>query len=205
MNEDKIYYKYRSLSGNNWKYVLDILQNNRLYCARYDELNDPMEGFYRTRECLSQGIKDLIFSKKGNYRICSLAHEDENKLLWAHYADSFQGIVIGLQTKELVKPINYNGLRELNTLANRDNQDISSIFLNKHEEWAYENEGRIILQTQSKYLDIEIVEIIFGLRTDENLKKLMIAGLGNLNPNIVFKQQNRNFENHVLNIQNQIV
>ena len=38
------FYKYRSLS--NLKRFIDILINNRLYAAKYIELNDPMEGFF---------------------------------------------------------------------------------------------------------------------------------------------------------------
>jgi len=38
------YYKFRSLW--NLKYFIDIITNERLYAARYDELNDPMEGAF---------------------------------------------------------------------------------------------------------------------------------------------------------------
>ena len=37
-------YKYRSLK--NFEYVLDIILNERLYCAPYDKLNDPFEGLF---------------------------------------------------------------------------------------------------------------------------------------------------------------
>ena len=35
-------YKFRSMS--NMEYILDILINERLYCAPYEQLNDPFEG-----------------------------------------------------------------------------------------------------------------------------------------------------------------
>ena len=38
-------YKYRSLRQN-LDFVLDILLNGRLYCAEYQTLNDPLEGFF---------------------------------------------------------------------------------------------------------------------------------------------------------------
>lgn len=38
------YYKFRSLQ--NLRFFLDIIINERLYAAKYDELNDPMEGAY---------------------------------------------------------------------------------------------------------------------------------------------------------------
>jgi hypothetical protein len=100
-NNNKIYYKYRSLKGDNWQYILDIFLNRRLYCAKYNELNDPMEGFYRTCENLPNYLRDHIFNQKGNYRICSLANNDNNTLLWAHYANGFAGIVVGLKNKRI--------------------------------------------------------------------------------------------------------
>ena len=37
-------YKYRTL--DDFQFVLDILVNKRLYAATFEEMNDPMEGFY---------------------------------------------------------------------------------------------------------------------------------------------------------------
>jgi hypothetical protein len=37
-------YKYRSLE--NFEYILDIILNERLHCAPYEELNDPFEGIF---------------------------------------------------------------------------------------------------------------------------------------------------------------
>jgi hypothetical protein len=154
-----------------------------------------MEGFYRTCENLPNYLRDHIFNQKGNYRICSLANNDNNTLLWAHYANGFAGIVVGLKTKELVHSVNYNRLHELNDLLNIRNQDITSIFLHKHRVWEYENESRIILNNSKNFIKIEIVEIIFGMRTDHKLKKLLMTLFRKINPNITFKQQNRNFQN----------
>ena len=195
MEEANIYYKYRSLNADNWEYLLDIILNKRLYCAKYNTLNDPMEGFYRSREHLPQNLRDFILNEKGNYRICSLANEDTNKLLWAHYANGFKGVVIGIKTKEHVQSVTYEGLQELDNLLIQPNQDISSIFLHKLEEWNYENESRVVRNNPSAHIDIEVVEIIFGLRTSENTKELLISLVRGLNRNITIKQQNRNFRN----------
>lgn len=197
-----LYYKYRNLNGENWKYLIDILLKNRLYCAKYPELNDPMEGFYRTKENLPQYLKDQILNEKGYYRICSLANEDSNKLLWAHYADGFTGIAVGLRTNELVYPVNYNGLFQLDEQLTSQNHDITSIFSHKMEEWNYENESRIISNNGQSFIEIEVVEIIFGLRIDENVKQLLISLIRGLNRNITIKQQNRNFENIEISNQN---
>jgi hypothetical protein len=196
--KDKIYYKYRSLDRDNLSYILDIILKTRLYCAKYHELNDPMEGYYASRENLSKDFKEYIRNRKGNYRICSLAQDDINKLLWAHYADGFKGIAIGVKTKELVHPVNYNGIQKLNELLIHPNQDITSIFSNKLEEWKGENESRLIINKPGNFINVEVVEIIFGLRMVENLKELLTSLVQGLNRNIVLKQQNRNFENIII-------
>jgi hypothetical protein len=198
MDKEKVYYKYRSLNGKNWEFLLDIILNNRLYCAKYYELNDPMEGFYRTRENLPQNLRHDILNRKSNFRICSLANEDTNKLLWAHYANGCKGVVIGIKTKESVQSVIYEGLNELDNLLIRPNQDISSIFLHKLKEWNYENESRIILDTHSEYVEIKVVEIIFGLRTNQNTKDLLASLIKGLNRKIIIKQQNREFENVII-------
>ena len=40
--QNDLFFKYRDIS--NLRYFLDILLYNRLYAAKYNELNDPMEG-----------------------------------------------------------------------------------------------------------------------------------------------------------------
>jgi len=55
-----ILYKYRSLV--NFERILDIILNQRLYCSKYDELNDPFEGlFIRT---INITISDFIKMKR---------------------------------------------------------------------------------------------------------------------------------------------
>ena len=44
MPNNKIFYKYRSLKD--FKFFMDIIVNNRLYAAKYNELNDIREGHY---------------------------------------------------------------------------------------------------------------------------------------------------------------
>jgi hypothetical protein len=39
---------YRFRSDLNPEHTLDILRNRRLFCSRWHELNDPMEGTYST-------------------------------------------------------------------------------------------------------------------------------------------------------------
>ena len=100
------YYKFRSL--NNIRHFLDILVNNRLYTARYDELNDPMEGAYLING-YNENIIRLLKTRKYKTRICSLSKDYRHTLLWTHYAEGHKGCCIEVIPKnfDALKPINY--------------------------------------------------------------------------------------------------
>lgn len=90
-------YKYRSLR-NNIDFVLDILINQRLYCADHAELNDPVEGgFYESRRysgpVMGISIPRSIDAAE-SLRVCSLSAPRDLVPLWSHYADSHAGVAI---------------------------------------------------------------------------------------------------------------
>ncbi|MEN9302328.1 MAG: hypothetical protein RL264_757 [Bacteroidota bacterium] len=196
--KDKIYYKYRSLNGDNWEYLLDIILNNRLYCAKYNELNDPMEGvFYVNNRNKEYEEIDRLVNGKESVRICSLTENSEEPLMWGHYADGNRGIAIGVKVNKntIIHPINYNGRKDFDLITVKP----EDLFIHKNPDWSYEKEIRIFSKTL--FQKIEIVEIIFGVRTDIKQKKLLTKLIQKINPNIVLKQQNRNCQNeNLLNI-----
>ena len=76
----KSLYKYCDVS--NFRFFVDILLNNQLYGAKYDELNDPFEGilFSRTKE-MSESVAEQrwkLHEARKNYRSYSLSkvHDD---------------------------------------------------------------------------------------------------------------------------------
>jgi len=47
----QVFYKYRSLEGiNDFKRFVEIILKKQLHAAKYQELNDPMEGIYIQRD-----------------------------------------------------------------------------------------------------------------------------------------------------------
>ena len=52
MEEKTKLYKYKSLKQ--FEYFMDILTQNRLYGATFKELNDPMEGFFQSKNFTSE-------------------------------------------------------------------------------------------------------------------------------------------------------
>ena len=105
-------YKYRSLS--NYKILIDILANNRLYAANFKQLNDPMEGVYFFyNDELKEEFRKNINEGKNGLGICSLSKGNDVELLWAHYANGERGICIGLSivengTNYTIRNINYD-------------------------------------------------------------------------------------------------
>jgi hypothetical protein len=150
-----------------------------------------MEGvFYTTNR--DQNLRDIqrLINGKESLRICSLTKKADEPLMWGHYADGNRGIVVGLKLNKNVNTyqIIYDGNMVYDLGVN-----LVDLFIHKNPDWSYEQEIRFFSKKQ--YQTVEIVEIIFGVRTDVKLKKLIMKLIRLVNPNIIFKQQNRNFEN----------
>jgi len=157
-----ILYKYRSL--DNFKNFIDIILKNRLYAAKYKDLNDPMEGqyYYRTGE-LDRNIRDRLAEEKGELRLCSLSRVNNNELMWSHYTNGQRGVAIGLRiddTQYTVRPIQYNGLASIRN-QNFNDQTAIEILSHKLEVWNYEEEERVFVQDRH-YIDVQVEEIILG-------------------------------------------
>ena len=88
-----VYYKYRSLED--FKFIVDILVNERLYATLYENMNDAMEGVYYSIGIPRSVLKDIKEEKK-QLKICSLSKKCDVPLLWAHYANGSRGICVGL-------------------------------------------------------------------------------------------------------------
>ena len=185
-----ILYKYRDL--NNFKFIVDILINNRLYAAKYSELNDPMEGIYYYNGLLTNEQRNRIFAEKGQERICSLSRVNNNFLMWSHYADGHKGIVLGIKVIDnncVISPIQYDELLHINNIENQTAIDILS---HKHYNWSYEQEIRVFKRRE--FVKIKIEEIIFGRRTTNENKELLTRLVQRINPGInIIDANNINF------------
>ncbi|MDQ1341043.1 MAG: hypothetical protein QG567_2201 [Campylobacterota bacterium] len=113
MPDNKIFYKYRSLKD--FRFFMDIIVNNRLYAAKYNELNDIREGHYTHDGSLTKITIDNIRDIKEKIRICSATTNTKSQPMWAHYADNHTGIAIGFRIKDndaSCEKIKYNGIKK---------------------------------------------------------------------------------------------
>lgn len=186
-----ILYKFRSYEQLH--YIADILVNERLFCSKLDELNDPFEGHYISQIKLQNGLAAL--EGKRNYtitqlweprhdrqsadklRICSLSGSMGDVRLWSFYGGSHRGIAIGVDLDIDVDFLDKtdSGVFKVNAnhsslpIIERDGTNSSKIPLmqvvtNKTSIWSYEDEYRIISSKQFHSIKGKIREIITGPR-----------------------------------------
>lgn len=100
-------YKYKSIS--NFLYIIDLICNKTVYCAEFDELNDPCEGQFVEMKMMDEhnpttgnsaldyqkerhSVKDIVTGSP--IRIAAFSNKSDDPVLWAHYADAHKGICI---------------------------------------------------------------------------------------------------------------
>lgn len=169
-------YKFRSLEK--FDRIVDILINKNFHLSKWNELNDPMEGYfhyiiYDTEISYKDRIERFIGDKNG-LNICSFSNTYHPILLWTHYANEHKGIAIEVtlnskQYDNLYK-INYGkNILELNFDMNPTPTDVLK---SKIKFWSYEKEYRIIDKINEITLG-EITGVYFGIKTDRCQKKLV--------------------------------
>ena len=162
---------YKYLSLNELHFLIDIIRNQTLYAAQFTELNDPMEGVYRFSDSIPYRTRDMVLEKKTEYRICALSKKKNSTLMWAHYADSHRGVVLGIRPHfsgndfEEINVVYTTDLRVWGTNANA--REIAKEALSKKLDlWKYEDEVRIL--TKKRFVPIKIEEVLIGCRAKEN-------------------------------------
>ena len=164
-----ILYKYRSLDA--FRFFIDILKNKNLYAAKFTELNDPMEGVFTLSEgILSKGMERMIHAKKTRYRICALSRKMNSTLMWAHYADSHRGIVLGVEPLEdpeyRISEVKYVSKLSVSGNGRSIQQLAEEILFQKLDNWKYEEEVRIL--TAKMFVPIKIKRVLIGCRADDD-------------------------------------
>lgn len=175
--KEKIFYKYRNLSD--LERFLYIIMEKRIYGATYAELNDPMEGKFKSED-LNVVNRKKIQDSLERTRICSLLQKQTNQkfpddfLMWSHYADSHKGCCIELKVTGRynkdwdIIPIRYD--ENLPKVVNEDiHKQINYIVSVKTPIWKDEHEVRAVRQysketfpTNSKYFHIKIIAVYLG-------------------------------------------
>lgn len=183
------YYKYKSL--NNIERFLDIIAYKRLYVPKYNELNDPMEGYYQCSLKDDESyIKDFltkVHDLKSGVRILSLTTSYDNFLMWSHYCDGHKGVCIKLQVRTENEPHKVIYDKHLPTLTGNTVEDVENVLCHKSPLWFYEDEVRYfkrITERKTEYLNIKISDVYFGAKAKDKTVRLLTKVITQIDKNI---------------------
>jgi hypothetical protein len=193
----EVFYKYRSLE--NWKFVLDIIVNNRLHAAPFQSLNDPMEGrYYYFGDTVAQGFRKAIYNSKQRRNICSLSQERANTLLWSYYAAGHTGVAFGVQVPTTgdkhnveVRDVRYDSGVYIGQEVVRRNPDAVAldILTQKQLPWQHKKEVRVF--TAISFLPVKLTELVLGCNISPTDQELITAVARRWHPRIRVTKLNR--------------
>lgn len=165
MKNQETYYKYRSLS--NLRRFIEILLNQKLYAGTFEQLNDPMEGYFRYRTTVPQYILHELKNKKEKTLICSLSKKHNIGLMWSMYADEHKGCCIecSVSPNSTWEKVEVDYSENAVLLEKEEDATINRILGVKSPQWKYEEEVRFIKITPNRLpLSIKIHKIYLGMK-----------------------------------------
>lgn len=191
-------YKFKSL--HNIEYVFDILHNQRLFCTKYINLNDPFEGLFLASIQLMPPLSPFFIQKPyklstlkevddlhtqlEHTKICSLSANLNDVRLWSHYADGHKGIAIAIDFSNIESDLHKVGYSaELPEFGNTllTSPMPPEVLSRKTNHWEYEAEYRIIQEQDYYPINGMIKTIYVGQRISnvhvELLKKITPEGI----------------------------
>lgn len=187
-------YRYRKLSANNFQQEIDAIRGKYIWCSTYKELNDPMEGFYKPSARFLkltnfESTAQRIFDAKQTIGVCSFSDTHDNEVMWAHYAENYQGVCIGYRPRSLLKELPTEArlvrLGYGSTAPELGKHDGSApadeaarkILSHKKASWLYEREWRILARPGPlRFNGRCIAELRLGSRISAEHKQALLAG-----------------------------
>lgn len=174
-------YKFRSAAQIG--FAFDIIINRRLYCADWRNLNDPMEGVfvYSTNSGnepdVSRRVKGITHAKR-QYKVCSLSGTFDSHMLWSHYAGGFDGVAIEIElpdSSNYIKPVDYQGVYTYIDINENTSEEAAAkqILFSKYKEWAYEEEIRILNDSEWYKIEKPVSRVIAGHRMPKALFEVL--------------------------------
>jgi Protein of unknown function (DUF2971) len=151
-------YRYRPIAR--FDREMKAIETGYLYCSNYKAMNDPMEDYYSASKLLERSsdikaTRDAIGSGKRAIGICSFSEVFDHELMWAHYADKFQGICVAydfFSLRRYLPPdvsfsrVYYNEEAPevgRSRFARDPNEIAKTILSYKNYRWLYEREWRM--------------------------------------------------------------
>ena len=122
---------------------------------------------------VSKRVKGISEAKR-KYKICSLSGTFDSHLLWSHYAGGFDGVAIEVDLPDdspSIKLVDYRGVFAFLDMADNisENEAAKKILFSKYHEWQYEEEVRVLNDSEWFELRLPIKRVIAGHRMPKAL------------------------------------
>lgn len=102
-------YRYRTITDHTIERELAAISDGYIYCPRFSDMNDPMEGAHRfSIGSILRGPRETqedVAVAREQLGTASLSEVHDHEPMWAHYAGNFSGICIMFSTKKLLKTL----------------------------------------------------------------------------------------------------
>jgi hypothetical protein len=179
-------YKYYPLT----EYSLDALEKAYFYLNNPKDFNDPFDCNYNL---ITENQRDLqdweyvpLLNDVVNKGISCFSEDGINPLMWAHYANSYNGFVIKIKPRlKISSSPHFISAKLLNVIYSNNPNSVpqSAPFANQYQliiklnDWQYENEWRLIVDKNRPdfsefHYDPDIIEeISFGYKINHNDKE----------------------------------
>ena len=160
----------------------------KLYAAKFEELNDPMEGMFTySEDQVSRSFIKRLVRQKARHRICSLSSKWNNTVMWSYYASGHKGLVLGVEIDEYSRDIveivkvGYAKNISFRGYAGSDPRlDARKILSKKLSGWKHENEVRVF--SKSKSIPVRLREVYLGCSMPGPRRRIMRQLLKQINP-----------------------
>jgi hypothetical protein len=156
-----------------------------------------MEGFYSSSATLRKrkdysNLRAAINDTKSQLGICSFSEIYDHELMWAHYANQFQGICIAYSLSGLLSNLSgdasfvrmfYNERAPVMHSTDNDCDELARRALSsKSYRWLYEREWRLFApQGQTRYKRPNVVKCVYlGSRIESDAEHRVRAQLARL-------------------------
>ncbi|MBW8841994.1 MAG: DUF2971 domain-containing protein [Sphingomonadales bacterium] len=174
---------------------LGAIEEGYIWCGTFNQMNDPMEGFYRANarvrdEHSYNEFSDAVRLEKLGLGIASLSETWDNELMWAHYADGFRGICIaypmarlleGLDEHHALARVAYGDRPHYLNLSSMQNSELraKAILSTKNVKWSYEREWRLFSPDPgaAQYGGDAVATVYLGMRMAEGDRRLVTRRL----------------------------
>ncbi|MER8903444.1 DUF2971 domain-containing protein [Mesorhizobium sp. M0772] len=185
---------YRFLGA---EYGMRSIQERRIRIGRIEELNDDFE-FIGVALAVKEeriALREMRRHLNVNNGVICMSKDWDSPLMWAHYADSHKGMVLGFDVPDKAfYQVEYQKKRPtladmgLNTLDDITPDDIKRLIRTKAEGWSYEQEYRayisltdgVEIKGETHFFmpfskDLKLREVIVGSRYKRQRAEMVAA------------------------------